>query len=99
VVEAMFDVFDSHPKIKAIVYYNYKQLWDHENPAHMGPHTYLYGGLVNYHPSGGDGDSRLLADSGAGFRELYARRIGNPRYLSTVVGPATPTPIPSLPPE
>jgi Glycosyl hydrolase family 26 len=98
-LSAMFDVFDSHPKVKAIVYYNYKQLWDHETPAHMEPHTFLYGGQVNYHPNGHDGDSRLLADSGAGFRELYAQRIANPRYLSSVVGLPTPAPPPDRLPD
>jgi hypothetical protein len=53
----------------------------------MGPHTSLYSGQVNYHPNVNDGDSRLLADSGAGFRELYSRRIANPRYLSAIVVP------------
>jgi hypothetical protein len=83
-LNGMFEMFESHPKIKAIVYYNYKQLWSHEDPAHMGPHTSLYGGQVNYHPNVNDGDSRLLADSGAGFRELYSRRIAHPRYLSAI---------------
>ncbi len=93
-LEGMFDVFESHPKIKAIVYYNYKQHWEQEDRAHMAPHVFLYGGQVNYHPNVSDGDSRLLADSGVGFRATYARRIANPRYLTVVLGRPTPKPTP-----
>jgi hypothetical protein len=97
-LDAMFDMFASHPKIKAVVYYNYNQGSDAEDPAHMGGHTSLYGGLVNYHPNVNNGDSRLLAESGAGFRSTFARRIANGRYLSQVAGVPTPTPTPTATP-
>ncbi len=94
-LDAMFDMFESHPKIKAIVYYNYNQNFEAEDAAHMADHVSLDGGLVNYHPNVNNGDSRLLADSGAGFRATFARRIGNRRYLSQVAGVPTPTPTPT----
>jgi hypothetical protein len=97
-LDAMFDYFESHPKIKAIDYYNYNQTFDQENTAHMASHVYLYGGQVNYHPNVNNADSRLLADSGAGFRTTFASRIARARYASAVsVAPAaTPTPIVTL---
>jgi beta-mannanase len=82
----MFDYFESHPKIKAIDYFNYNNADPtQETPAHMANHVWLYNGQVNYHPNIGNWDSRLLAESGADFRHTYARRIANPRYVSDLV--------------
>jgi hypothetical protein len=82
----MFDYFESHPKIKAVVYF---QTMDFdpaiETPAHMANHIWLYNGQVNYHPNINNWDTRLLAESGADFRHTYARRIANPRYVSELV--------------
>jgi beta-lactam-binding protein with PASTA domain len=36
-------------------------------------------------PTVADGDSRLLAESGANFRGTYSSRIANPRYTSTIL--------------
>jgi hypothetical protein len=83
-LEAMFAFYESHPKVKAIVYYNYNQRFYEEDAAHMAGHVNLYEGQVNYHPHRNNGDSRLLAESGAAFRATYARRISHPRYLSEV---------------
>lgn len=46
--------------------------------------VYLYDGQVSYVPNVGDGDSRLLA-GGEDVRALFARSIGDPRYISTLV--------------
>jgi hypothetical protein len=77
---SMFDYFESHPDIKAINYFNYnnRSTWDHSQAA------YLDGGQVNYMPNVADGDSRLLAQSGADFQGIYSSRIANPRYRSTI---------------
>jgi hypothetical protein len=98
-LEGMFDVFETHPKIKAVVYYNYKQQWEQETPVHMAEHVYLYDGQVNYHPNLGEGDSRLLADGGAGFRSTFAQRVANPRYLATIVSGVGATASPTLSPS
>jgi hypothetical protein len=79
-LEAMFDYFDRHPNLKAITYYNFKS--HPESPEHMVDHVYLYDGAVNYHPDISDGDSRLLAGSGADFRGTFADRIADPKYIS-----------------
>jgi hypothetical protein len=77
----MFDYFESHPDIKAINYfnYNYRTAWDSSQAV------YLDGGQVNYMPNVNDGDSRLLAQSGANFQGTYSSRIANPRYTSTIL--------------
>lgn len=82
---AMFDYFESHPQIKAISYFNYKNNPDHS----LGSveHVYRYDGQVNYVPDVSDHDQRLLA-GGDDMRALFASRIADPRYISTlVVGP------------
>jgi hypothetical protein len=84
----MFAYSESHPDIKAINYFNYnnRSTWD---PSHA---VYLDGGQVNYMPNVADGDSRLLAQSGANFQGTYSSRIANPRYSSTILTePVTPT--------
>jgi hypothetical protein len=84
-LEAMFDYFETHPKIKAISYFNYKV--NPDNTLGSVAHVYLYNGRVNYVPNGDDFDQRLMA-GGADMRALFARRIANPRYISTlVIGP------------
>jgi hypothetical protein len=37
---------------------------------------------VNYRPNAHDADHRLLAESGANFRETFAVRVSDPRYTS-----------------
>ncbi len=90
-LEGMFNVFESHLRIKAMVYYNYHQGFDKVDASRMSDHVFLHGGLVNYKPNVNDGDSRLLADSGAGFRETFARRLAHRRYLSVVQGVPEPS--------
>jgi len=96
-IDAMFDLFESHLRIKAVVYYNYNQAADTADASHMTDHVFLYGGTVNYLPNVNDGDSRLVADSGAGFRAAFARRLASRRYLFQVQG--VPTPTPAAPPS
>ncbi|MBU6414831.1 hypothetical protein KGQ34_01115 [Patescibacteria group bacterium] len=84
----MFDYFESHQKIKSIVYFNYNM----NGPAQWNPganHAWLYNNQVNYVPNVNNSDSRLLAESGANFRGTFATRIGNPRYVSNLVGSST----------
>ena len=78
----MFDYFESHPQIKAISYFNYKNNLD-PNPTSAG-HVTLYDGQVNYVPDVSDHDQRLIA-GGDDIRALFASRIANPRYISTLV--------------
>ncbi len=78
-LEAMFDYFESHVKIKAITYFNQRQNLDYD-PVNR---VYIYDGQVSYHPDVNDNDYRLVA-GGPEIRALFARRIANPRYISTV---------------
>jgi hypothetical protein len=78
-----FDYFESHPAIKAISYFNYcnragasRVRWD---PSRS---VYLPNG-VNYVPDVNDHDHRLLA-GGPEVQALFARRIGEPRYVSAI---------------
>jgi len=87
-LNAMFDYFESRPKIKAVVYSNFNGNFSH--PASELPqHVFLYDNRVNYHPDVNDNDYRLLAESGANFRGTFATRIGNPRYISALTAPPT----------
>lgn len=84
-LNAMFDYFESHPDIKAINYFNYNSrpdLADAYDPARL---IHLDGGQVSYQANTNDDDSRLIADSGAGFRETFARRISSSHYLSSIL--------------
>jgi len=86
-INGMFDYIASHSNIKAIDYFDYKG-WADPDAAHLAGHVYLYGGSVNYHPYNpnlDDGDSRLLADSGAGWRAAFSARIADPRYISATL--------------
>ena len=78
----MFDYFESHPKIKAILYFNYNiSAYDAIDPSKF---VFLYDGQVNYLKNVNDGDIRLIA-GGPEIRTLFANRIANPRYVSTIV--------------
>lgn len=78
----MFDYFESHPKIKAILYFNYNiSAYDAIDPSKF---AFLYNGQVNYLKDVNDGDIRLIA-GGPEIRTLFANRISNPRYVSLVI--------------
>lgn len=78
----MFDYFESHPKIKAILYFNYNiSPHDKIDPSKF---VFLYDGRVNYLADSNDGDIRLIA-GGPEVRALFAHRIANSRYISTLV--------------
>lgn len=79
---AMFDYFESHPQIKAIIYCNYKLNPDRCQDSVR--HVWLYDGQVNYVPDVNDLDQRLLA-GGADIRALFATRIAESRHSSTLV--------------
>src|SRR6266545_3678 len=66
-LNAMFDYFESRPDIKAINYFNYNSRPDNGAPYDPARLVYLDGGQVNYQSNTNDDDSRLIADSGAGF--------------------------------
>jgi hypothetical protein len=95
-IGSMFDYFESHPDIKAINYFNYNARTVSWDPSRA---VYLYGGQVNYLPTVADGDSRLLAESGANFRGTYSSRIANPRYTSTILTQQIPSAIQCLVPN
>src|SRR5262249_28210368 len=88
----MFAYFGSHPGIKGGVYFNYDVAFPYATTA---GHTFLYNNQVNYAPNANDGDSRLLAESGADFRGTFANAIASSRYISTVA--AIDTVPPSVP--
>jgi len=81
-LNAMFNYFASHPQIKAIGYYNYQNNPD-PNPS-GSDHVFLYDGQVSYVPDVSDHDQRLIA-GGNDIRALYASRIADPRYVSTLI--------------
>ena len=80
-LKAMFDYFATHPQIKAISYYNYRNYPD-PNPS-GSDHVFLYDGQVSYVPNVSDHDQRLIA-GGEDIRALFSSRIGDPRYVSTL---------------
>jgi hypothetical protein len=76
---------ESHPQIKAISYFNYRNNPDPDPTA--ADHVFLYDGKVSYVPDVSDHDQRLIA-GGEDIRALFASRIADPRYVSTLgVGP------------
>jgi hypothetical protein len=78
----MFDYFENHPNVKTILYFNHNvSSYDAVDPSKF---DFLYDGKVNYLPDANDGDMRLIA-GGPEIRSLFARRIINPRYVSTLV--------------
>jgi hypothetical protein len=81
-IEAMFDYVEAHPAIKAINYFNYNNRVGGRVPIDPARTVTLYGGSVNYQANVNDHDHRLLADSGAGFRTTFAKRIAAPRFVS-----------------
>ena len=95
-LNAMFDYVESHPAIKAISYFNENSRPWMGPPIDPAKLVCLYDGKVCYQANSNDFDHRLVADSGAGFRATYSRRISSPRYLSetltTTVVPKPPRP-------
>jgi hypothetical protein len=77
----MFGYVGSHPGIKGTVYFNYDMAIPYATTA---DHTFLYNNQVNYAPNDNNGDSRLVAESGANFRGTFANAIASSRYISTV---------------
>src|SRR5262249_4101475 len=94
-ISSMFDYFEKHPDIKAINYFNANErtTWD---PSEA---VYLAGGQGNYMPNVNDGDSRLLAQSGANFQGTYSGRIANSRYRSTILTQQVTPPVRCLVPN
>jgi hypothetical protein len=81
-ISAMFDYIESHPAIKAINYFNYDNRIGLGAPIDPSKLVSLDNGQVTYQADTNDGDTRLLAQSGADFQGTYARRIASPRYIS-----------------
>lgn len=81
-LDAMFDYIEGHVAIKAISYFNYNNRVDGGGVLDPARATFLYNGKVNYQANTNDHDHRLLADSGAGFRATFARRISSQRYVT-----------------
>jgi hypothetical protein len=78
---AMFDYFESHPKIKTVSYFNCK---NNPDPDPRSPdHVFPFDRRVNYIPNVDDHDQRLIA-GGDDMRALFSARIGNPRYVSAL---------------
>lgn len=93
----LFDYLESHPQIKWLCFFNYKNYPDPTLATGLWPDGYpvwplqyplerveLYGGQVNYIANVNDYDQRLIA-MGEDMRALFASRIANPRYISTLV--------------
>jgi hypothetical protein len=79
-LNAMFDYIQSHVAIKAIAYFDYKA----DASSSLDGHVFLDGGHVNYAPNAHDFDHRLVAESGANFRETFSARIAAARYVSSI---------------
>ena len=78
----MFDYVKSHPQIKAISYINIKS---HPDPiTNSSDRIFLYDRKVYYVANVNDGDQRLIA-GGDDIRALFADRIADSRYISTLV--------------
>jgi hypothetical protein len=91
-LEAMFDYIESRPAIKAVSYFNYNNRVGGSVPIDPARTVFLYDGKVNYQANVNDLDHRLLADSGAGFRTAFARRIASQRYVSAATMTTTAAP-------
>jgi hypothetical protein len=90
----MFDYIETHPAIKAISYFNYNGQPENGFPFDPAKRVCLYDGRVCYQCDTNDYDHRLLADSGAGWRQTFSHRVASPRYVSdTVSEPVDPIPI------
>jgi hypothetical protein len=91
-LNAIFDYVESHPAIKAISYFNHNSRHAFGFPVDPAKLVCLSDGKVCYQRDTNDDDHRLLADSGAGWRQTFSRRVASPRYLSNTrsepVGPA-----------
>lgn len=84
-LNGMFDYIETHPRIKAVLYFNYNSNnAASEDAAHMSNHIWLYDGAVNFHPNVNNADHRLLAETGADLRGTFAARIQNVRYISDI---------------
>jgi len=79
---AIFDYFERHPQVKAVscFYDKVKPDCSFDSPGHV----HLCGGRVDDAPNANDDDQRLVSGS-AGIRGLFARRIADPRHISTLV--------------
>jgi hypothetical protein len=88
-LSSLFDWFESHPDVRAIGYVDAR---DGAATAEelAAPAVSLDGGQVTYRPwSPTDGygaadDGRLLADDGVNRSAVFAGRVANPRYVSTI---------------
>ena len=77
-----FNYFETHPNIKAVMYFN-----RNGRTKTVGTEVYMYDRKVSYVPGVDDDDFRLLA-GGVSMRALYAGRIADDRYLSSLTVPA-----------
>ena len=77
----MFDYFEANPVIKAVQYFNYNSsAGETPGSAHVWAVDCPLLCKVNYKVGANDQDYRLIAESGAGWRALFAARIANSRY-------------------
>jgi len=88
-IAAMFDYVEARPAIKAISYFNYNNRVGGRVPIDPARTVTLYGGSVNYQANVNDHDHRLLADSGAGFRPTFAKRIAAARFQGVILAVRT----------
>jgi beta-mannanase len=78
----VFNYVESHPRIKVVLYFNYRTSPDKN--LNSTDHVYLYDSQVSYAPDVNDNDFRLIA-GGADIRELFATKISSSRYISEIV--------------
>lgn len=78
----LFDYIESHPQIKAVLYFNYKG----DNRPASSTVIYEYNRQVTYAENVNDMDHRILA-GGPDFRALFLERIANSRYISVLWNP------------
>jgi hypothetical protein len=75
----VFNYVETHPKIKGILYFNYKERGAPGRARKVIPFP---DGEVIYNPDSNDGDFRLIAEGHAHYRRLFAQRIRSDRYIS-----------------
>lgn len=77
-IDDMFRYAEAHPSLKLLQYFDYDMGATPFDAAES--HVWLYDGVVNYRPFANDFDHRLLAESDAHFRSLFAAWASTARY-------------------
>jgi hypothetical protein len=79
-LNTMFNYVETHPKIKGILYFNYKE----QGKGRLGVKKVIKypDGEVTYFMDVNDGDFRLIAEGRARYRKIFAQRIHKGCYVA-----------------